>query len=102
MNRQSLLPSLLPSRRAWGMVARCATALIGGYAAAAGIASLGARLLPIARVEATLWGMILSFLIFAALGLWAFHERSLPKVALVIWSSALLSAGTTIALGVRP
>ncbi|NWK97812.1 iron transporter [Sphingobium lactosutens] len=102
MNRQSLLPSFLPSRRAWHMIARCVTALVGGYAAAAGIASLGARLLPIARVEATLWGMILSFLILASFGLWAFHERSLLKVALVIWGSALLSAGLTIAIGSRP
>lgn len=84
------------------MVARCLTALVGGYAAAAGIASLVARLLPIARVEATLWGMILSFLIFASLGLWAFHERRLTKVALLIWGSALLSAGLAWAMGQRP
>lgn len=102
MNRQSLSSSFPPSRRVWRMAARCVTALVGGYAAAAGIASLGARLLPITRVEATLWGMILSFLIFASLGLWAFHERRLMKVALVIWGGALLSAGIAIAMGVRP
>lgn len=84
------------------MVARCVTALVGGYAAAAGVASLGARLLPIARVEATLWGMILSFLIFACFGLWAFHERSLLKVASIIWGSALISTGFTLAMGPRP
>lgn len=84
------------------MIARCVTALVGGYASAAGLASLGSRLLPVARVEATLWGMILSFLIFASLGLWAFHERRLWKVALVIWGSALLSVGMVMAIGVRP
>ena len=77
-------------------------AIVGGYAAAAALASLGSRLLPIAPAEATLWGMILSFLIFASLGLWAFHERRLLKVALVVWGSALLSAGIVIAMGPRP
>lgn len=84
------------------MIARCATALVGGYGAAAGVASLGARLLPVARVEATLWGMILSFLVFAAFGLWAFHERRLARVALVIWGCALLTASLAFAIGPRP
>jgi hypothetical protein len=84
------------------MSARCLTALLGGYAAASGIASLFARLLPIARVEATAWGMILSFLVFASLGLWAFHEPRLARVAAVIWGSAALSIGAAVLLGVRP
>lgn len=84
------------------MTARCLTALVGGYAAAAGLAALGARLLPVARVEATLWGMILSFLIFASLGLWAFHERRLARVAGWIWGSALLSGSLVLLLGTRP
>ena len=46
--------------------------------------------------------MILSFLIFASLGLWAFHERRLWKVAKVIWGGTLLSAGIVMAIGVRP
>lgn len=78
------------------------TALLGGYAAASGIASLFARLLPIARVEATTWGMILSFLVFASLGLWAFHEPRLSRVAAVIWGSAALSIGIAVLLGARP
>lgn len=84
------------------MTARAATALAGGYAAAAGVATLSARLLPIARVEATIWSMILSFLLYAALGLWAFHEPRLARVAGVIWAMALLSAGAAWMLGARP
>jgi hypothetical protein len=84
------------------MSARCLTALLGGYAAASGIASLFARLLPITRVEATAWGMILSFLVFASLGLWAFHEPRLARVAAVIWGSAALSIGAAVLLGARP
>ena len=83
------------------MVARCITALVGGYAAAAGLASLAARLLPIKAVEATAWSMILSFLLFAALGLWAFHEHRLGRIALVIWGSALVSAGIVLLIGPR-
>lgn len=86
---------------AFVMIGRCLTALVGGYAAAAGVASLTARLLPIARAEATGWGMIISFLIFAILGLWAFHQPRLTRVATVIWGLAALSIGACYLLGVR-
>ena len=84
------------------MAARAATALFGGYAAAAGLCALLARLLPVGRAEATAWGMILSFLVFAGLGLWAFHEGRLARVAGVIWGSAGLSAALVVLLGPRP
>lgn len=84
------------------MTVRCMTALIGGYAAAAVLATLLARLLPIARVEATSWGMITSFLIFAAIGLWSFHEPRLVRVAGAVWGIALAGGGVLWLLGVRP
>ena len=90
------------SRPAWRMTARCASALLGGYVAASGLASLLARLLPIARAEATAWGMILSFLFFAVLALWAFYESSLARVAVVIWGSGIAAIGAVFVLGVRP
>ena len=62
------------------MVARCITALLGGYASAAALATLLARLLPGDRAEATAWGMIASFLLYAAIGLWCFHEARLVLV----------------------
>lgn len=93
-------PSRLRDR--WAMAARCATALVGGYAAAAGLASLVARFLPVTRVEATAWGMLLSFAIYAALALWAFAEARLWRVVAVIWGSAALSAGLVVLAGVRP
>lgn len=88
-------------RRGLRMTARSVTALIGSYLAAAGSASLLARIMPIARPEATAWGMILSFLIFALLGLWAFYERRLAHVAMAIWGSAVLTTGAVLLLGVR-
>lgn len=95
-----------PKQTSWPdaarMTARAFTALVGGYAAAAGLAALLARLLPGSRVEATAWGMILSFALFAGFGLWAFHERRLRVVAPVLWGAAALSIGAVVLLGVRP
>jgi len=84
------------------MTARAATALFGGYAAAAGLATLLARLLPGSRVEATVWGMVVSFLLFSGFSLWAFHERRLWVVASAIWGVAALSCGAALLLGMRP
>jgi hypothetical protein len=84
------------------MTVRAVTALIGGYAAASGIATVLARLLPIARAEATAWGMILSFLFFAIIGLWAFHEARLLRVVSVVWGTAAVTIGLVLMLGVRP
>ncbi len=84
------------------MAGRIATALVGGYAAAVALATLAARLLPIDRAEATSWAMILSFLVYAGLALWAFQERRLARVALVIWGSAVLAGSLAYLLGVRP
>lgn len=89
------------ARHAADLALRALTALVGGYVAAASIASLLARLLPIARAEATAWGMILSFLVFVALGLWAFHEARLSRVALLIWGSAVVCIAITLLLGPR-
>jgi hypothetical protein len=83
------------------MVVRAVTALVGGYAAASGLATLLARLLPVARAEATAWGMILSFLFFAIIGLWAFHEARLLRVAGAVWGVATVSIGFVLLLGVR-
>lgn len=84
------------------MIARVVTALVGGYAAAAGAATLLARILPVSRVEATSWAMILAFLLYATLGLWAFHERRLALVCAVIWGVAAVAFGLAAWLGVRP
>ncbi len=84
------------------MAGRIVTALVGGYAAAAALATLAARLLPIDRAEATSWAMILSFPVYSGLALWCFHERRLARVALRVWGLALLAGGAAYLLGVRP
>lgn len=88
-------------RGGWRITARCLTALFGGYGAAAALASLVARLLPVVPVEATVWGMTFSFAFYAALGLWAFHEPRLHRVAITLWGGAALLAGIVYLLGPR-
>lgn len=89
-------------RAAIAMAARALTALVGGYAAAAVLATLVARLLPIDRAEATGWGMVLAFLPYAGFGLWSFHERRLALVAAVVWGVAGAGGLALYLLGVRP
>ena len=86
----------------WSMAFRSLTALVGGYVAAAVLATWIARLLPIARVEATSWGMILSFPIYAGIALWCFHEHRLLRVAAAVWGIATFGGGLLWLLGVRP
>lgn len=83
------------------MLLRCVTALVGGYAATSALVSLLARLAPFARVEATGWAMILSFPIYACIGLWAFHEPRLSRVASVLWGGLAVCVATLYALGPR-
>lgn len=84
------------------MAARAITALVGGYAASSGLSALLARLLPVARVEATGWALILSFLFYVVIGLWCFHEPRLARVAGLVWGLAALSTGAAMLLGLRP
>lgn len=102
MKTERLTPPRPAPARAIAMTVRCLTALVGGYAAGSAVASLLARILPTSRAEATAWGMILSFLIYALLALWAFHESRLHRVAAIIWGSAILSVGLLWLMGPRP
>ena len=100
VRRQSRRPHIRPALLA--MAARVATALLGGYAAAATLTTLASRLLPIDRAEATSWAMILSFAVYGGVALWALHERRLARVMLVVWGTALVAASLAYLLGVRP
>ena len=87
------------------MGCRWLTAAVGGYGFAVAAAMLTARILPVSdaqsRVEATGWPMILSFLVYAGVGLWALHEIRLARVAAVVWGGALVMAALLWWLGVR-
>lgn len=87
------------------MTWRWITAIVGGYGFTVAAAMLTARLLPapdaIARVEATGWPMILSFLLYAGIGLWSLHEVRLGRVSAVVWGGAIAMAVLLKLLGVR-
>ncbi|WP_236552981.1 iron transporter [Sphingomonas sp. 8AM] len=87
---------------ALAMLARCLTAFFGGYALTALVATLVARILPIARVDATVWAMIPGFLFYALVGLWSFHEPRLTRVAGAVWGGAVVAGLAVWLLGVRP
>ena len=84
------------------MIARVITAVVGGYAASAAMATLLARLLPIARAEATIWGLIASFLLYTGVLLWCFREPRLSRVAAGVWGITALAGGGAWLLGLRP
>lgn len=84
------------------MALRCVTALLGGYAASAGVAALLARILPVERVEATSWAMIFGFLFYAGAALWVFHEQRLLRICILVWGTAAVTIGLALLLGVRP
>jgi len=94
--RRRLRPAVVP------MIARIGTALVGGYVLASAVATLIARLLPVDRAEATSWGMILSFLVYAIAVLWSFHEPRVMRVMLGIWGGSVAIGLALALLGVRP
>lgn len=55
--------------------------LLGGYGVAALWCAVIARWLPMAPLDASLIATILSFLLFAAVVIWAFAARSLGRLA---------------------
>lgn len=93
-------------RTGFAMAWRWVTAVIGGYGFAVASAMLAARLLPVAsataRVEATGWPMILSFLVYAGIGLWSLHTVRLGRVTAVVWGGTLVMAVILMLWGVRP
>lgn len=91
-----------PSRVSMALATRGVTATIGGYAAAAAACALAARILPLPRVEASLWAMLASFPIYAALALWAFHARSVGRTMATVWGLAAACTAALLLLGVRP
>ncbi|KQN93741.1 hypothetical protein ASE95_02095 [Sphingomonas sp. Leaf231] len=99
--REPTRPARRIRRGAVAMLLRCFTALLGGYALTAAVATLVARLLPIERVEATVWAMVPSFLLYAVVALWCFHEPRALRAATWVWGSALVVGLTLWLLGVR-
>lgn len=87
---RTLMIERLLGFRAWGqrwqgLASRIVAAVLGGYVLAA-LFSLAALALPVARSEAVLWGMQLSFLAYAGTVVWVFAVHSAWRA----WAGILL------------
>ena len=73
-------------RRALPILLHVAAAVLGGYLLATGVSALVAEALArvLAPSEAVVLMAMLAFLIYLALLIWAFAERRLPRVLLVL------------------
>ncbi|WP_428660411.1 hypothetical protein [Reyranella sp.] len=84
------------------IVLRLIAAIGGGYAVAAGLAALLALTLPavtpMVRSEAVVLSSMLAFPIYLALLIWAFAERRLLRLWLVLGSLGIASWGFALGL----
>jgi len=76
----------LASSPRWAVASRTLAAILGGYALAHAVSILLAALLPLARGEAALLAIQLSFAVYAGAVLWAFAARS----AWMAWQGLLV------------
>jgi hypothetical protein len=81
--------------RAVAVVFRIVLAVLGGYAVSAGTASLAAVGLPavasLPRSEAVVLASMLSFLVYLAILIWAFAERRLARLGLILVAAGVVS-----------
>lgn len=88
----------LQAARHWGVLSRTAAAVLGGYA----LANLGGVALasawPMARAEATMAALLLSFALYAAAVVWAFAARSAWRAWLGLALPAALCGLAVVAL----
>ena len=79
------------------VLVRLVAAIGGGYAVAAGLAALAAVALPAAglmvRSEAVVLVSMLAFLVYLALLIWAFADRRLARLCLVMAAAGIVSWG---------
>lgn len=78
---------LSPLFRVGPLLSRIVAALFGGYALAA-LTSVATLALPMAKTEAVLTGLLLSFLVYVGAVVWVFAVRSARRA----WVGLLLAA----------
>lgn len=84
-------PTMLTARYRWAVLCRVLLAVLGGYGVTAlacsvlahGLVNFGAM----ERAPAVLLATLLSFVLYTVIVLWAFHVRSVLRVAAVLAAS---------------
>ena len=88
---------MIPSKTGLSILVRLVAAVGGGYAVAAGLAALAAGALPAAglmvRSEAAVLASMLGFLVYLALLIWAFADRRLARLCLVMAAAGIATWG---------
>lgn len=89
---------MILSKAGLSIVVRLVAAIGGGYAVAAGLAALAAVALPAAglmlRSEAVVLASMLAFLVYLALLIWAFADRRLARLCVVMAAAGIASWGS--------
>lgn len=89
---------MISSKTGFSVLVRLVAAIGGGYAVAAGLAALAAVALPAAglmvRSEAVVLASMLAFLVYLALLIWAFADRRLARLCLVMVLAGIASWGS--------
>lgn len=75
----------------WDVAVRVVLAIPGAYYVTAACAMLLARTIPAARLDASLWGAILSFAVYCALVIWIFAAASALRAGAVLAVIGLLA-----------
>ena len=84
--------SITPSRPWLDITLRSGLAIVGGYALTYAFTAALARLLPLARADATIAATLLSFAVYLMLILWSFTSITLQKLSLAIAASTFALA----------
>jgi hypothetical protein len=90
------------ARKAIPIIVRLVAAIGGGYAVAAGLAALAARVLPMATAmparEAVVLVSMLAFLVYLGLLIWGFAEPNLVRLCLILAAVGIVSWGGALGL----
>lgn len=79
-------------REALAMVLRIALATVGGYLLTSLMTVALALLWPLPKGQAVMAATMLSFLVYAALIMWVFHEPSLRRILAILTLACVLLA----------
>ena len=84
------------------LLARLAAAVFGGYLLSVAVSTSLSLVLPMARADAVLTGLLVSFTVYALAILWAFAVRSLSRMWLGLLGLAVACGVLTGVLVVNP
>jgi hypothetical protein len=99
-----MAPTPQPARPAWpAALLRSAVAIFGGYALAAAWVAVSATwwpaLLGVSRSDGVVLSAVLGFGVYLLLLLWAFVDRWLPRVVVLLTATPLLAWAWILGIG---